>query len=121
MDYSALALIIGIGVYGLFEYRRREEIHRERMKYLKRGLEPPIVGQKVDFWKLMTTTTSAVILLALTVATFVFGLSRGEYLFVPSLVFGTVFALITVIVVLMVLRDWRLYNVHRDGSREVKS
>lgn len=64
MDYNSLGIAAAIGVYGLIEYRRREQIHQEMMDYLYRGLEPQARDRKPPMWTMVTTGGTALLLLA---------------------------------------------------------
>jgi len=115
MDYTGLAILLGIILYGAFEYHRREQLHKEAMAYLKRDLEPPAVSDKPQQWKIWTTGAVATLLLLFVLTLFVFtakaGLEKGG----PYLLVASPLTLILLLLLLIVRRD--LKALHR-ATRE---
>lgn len=69
MDYTSIGIAGAILLYGMVEYVRREQAHRETVAYLKRGLLLPERHQPL-LGKIVTTGLVALILAVIIVATF---------------------------------------------------
>ena len=115
MDYSALAIIAGIIVYGSLEYRRREARHRSAMEYLRLGKEPPLPeGKKPEVWRLVTTGAVVIILVALVGVLVWFGFQADGYGY-PYYVMALGFGLLLLILGMMFIRDLRAFRTGKGG------
>lgn len=119
MNYSDFLIPAFITVYGIFEYQKREQRHRERIALLQSGIEPSFTLQKPEIIKLWITGIVSGLLLA-TILGFLFLRPRIEYggntvlLFLPGFFF-----IIFVILILILLRDIKAYRQHpksEEGS-----
>lgn len=103
MDYTSMGIAGAILVYGIVEYFRREQVHRETVAYLKRGLPLPERHQPL-LGKIITTGLVAFILTALIVTTFFMHThNTSERLLIGFL--GCSFFAILCVLVLMLRRD----------------
>lgn len=109
MHYTEWILPAVIIIYAVFEYQKREQLHRERMEMLKRNIElPPIIRRPT----LTTITTTAIVALLLigTSISFV-GLSfRGKAGNMALLSLAIMFATIFIFLFLMLKRDIKIYR-----------
>lgn len=107
MDFSSLFTVVGILLYGAYEYHRREQLHRKVLRDLREGKPPVVQETKPAVLKLWTTGIVSGILL-LSVLGFLFLRPRiiygGEYLYILAFMFFTIFLLL----LLMFLRDIRV-------------
>jgi high-affinity K+ transport system ATPase subunit B len=67
MDYTQFIIPATIIVYAVFEYQRREQVHRERMELLKRDIEPQPLTRQPNLTTIATTATVTVLLLAISI------------------------------------------------------
>lgn len=120
MDYSGLAITVGIIIYGIFEYQRREHVHKEVMAYLKRDQMPPDRTPKPEAWRLVTTGSVGVLLLGMTVVFVKLGMHNGR-LNPASLPITLIFAALFLLVARMFVRDFVTYRQFRRSGTKVKS
>jgi hypothetical protein len=108
MDYSSLAITVAILLYGLYEYRRRERIHRVDMEFLRRRIEPPQDSELiVPRWRILTVAVTALITLAVGGVMVFRGIVTPRY-GSPLIVIGCFFLLLAAPLILMILRDRRI-------------
>ena len=111
MEYGPLVIMVCIVGYGIYEYRRRERLHREWMESLRNGGALPVAAAGPP-WRLFTTGAVGVILLAAAGYLAYRGFTLPRY--GPGLaVIGGIFALIALPVFWMLIRDCRAYRDHR--------
>lgn len=119
MDYGSLSIVAAIVLYGTFEYHRREQRHREAMSYLRRGEQPPARPGNHLLVSLMTTGAVGVLLLVSGSMLIIHGVRIPRYgaSIVPI---GLIFALLAIPVIVMFVRDLRLYRSRRRGEGRVR-
>jgi hypothetical protein len=120
MDYTGLAITVGIIIYGIFGYQRREKLHKQVMEYLKRDMRPPDLTPKPEAWKLVTTGSTGVLLLGMTVVFVRLALHHGR-LNPATLPITLIFAALFLLVARMFVRDYATYKQFRRSGAEVKS
>jgi hypothetical protein len=106
MDFSSLLTVVGILLYGAYQYHQREQLHRTLLQNLREGLPPVVPETRPEVLKLWTTGIVSGILL-LTALGFLFLRPRiiygGEYVYILAFMFFTIFLLL----LLILLRDIR--------------
>jgi hypothetical protein len=107
MDYSSLIITVAILIYGLFEYRRREQRHRIDMEFLRRGITPPQESELVvPRWRIATVAMTAFFTFA-TAGILIFkGITHPGYR-TPLFVIACVFLALSAPLVYMIVRDRR--------------
>jgi hypothetical protein len=106
MDFSSLSTVAGILLYGAYEYRRREQLHRIVLQNLREGIPPVVPETRPAVLKLWTTgIISGILLLSGLGLLFlrpriIYG---GEFLYILAFMFFTIFLLL----LLILLRDIR--------------
>ncbi len=111
MHYSDWILPAIIILYAIFEYHKREQLHRERMELLKRNIVPPPI---IRIPTLTTITTTAIVALLLFGTSILFvGLSfrekAGSMALLPlAIMFTTIF----IFLFLMLKRDIKIYRAN---------
>ncbi|MDP2886336.1 MAG: hypothetical protein Q8P51_15075 [Ignavibacteria bacterium] len=106
MDFSSLFTVVGILLYGAYEYHRREQLHRAVLQNLREGIPPVVSETKPAVLKLWTTGIVSGILLLTSLGLpflrprIIYG---GDYLYILAFVFFTIFLLL----LLILLRDIR--------------
>ncbi len=110
MDYTSLVIVVGIILYAIFEYQRREQEHREALSYLKRGEKPPERVQVVEGWKLFTTGGVAILLLAVTIFVARLAATTPPRYTTPLIVMTGMGALLLAVVILLFIRNLALYR-----------
>ena len=111
MDYSSLLLIVGILIYGVAEYRRREQLHRNTLRMLREGEIPEANIAIPPLYRLWTTGFVSVILLVAVIGLVIARqriLYGGDVLFVLAAVFLFMFVMLFRIFI----RDIRLRREH---------
>jgi hypothetical protein len=111
---SDLTVVAGIIIYAVFEYQRREQLHREAMEYLKRDLLPPPVSTRPRFWTLVTTGIVCCTLLMVT-AGFTFLMMKTVGLRVPFFTFTIIFAVLFTFTLVLLVRDIRRFRTERGS------
>lgn len=106
MDFYSLFTVVGILLYGAYEYHRREQLHRSVLQNLREGILPVAPETKPAVLKLWTTGIVSGILL-LTCLGLLFLRPRiiygGEFVYILASMFFTIFLLL----LLILLRDIR--------------
>ena len=120
MDYTGLAITVGIIVYGVLAYRHRERVYWETVTYLRRGQRPPDRTPRIEAWKLGTTGAVGLAVLATAVVLANLGLRHGR-LNPATLSIALIFAGLFVLLARMFLRDLKKYREFKRSAREVKS
>ncbi len=117
MDSNAqftLVVVAAMIIYALFEYQKREQLHREAMEYLKRDLVPPAPSTRP---KLMNIVTTGLVCLALLIVTggFIFlAVKRGGgNMLLTFLSFAFIFGALFVMSLAMCASDIRRYRSER--------
>jgi hypothetical protein len=106
MDISSLPTVVGILLYGAYEYHRREQLHRTVLQNLREGIQPVVPETRPAVLKLWTTgIVSGILLLSGLGLLFlrpriIYG---GEFLYILAFMFFTIFLLL----LLILLRDIR--------------
>jgi len=119
MDYTGLAIAVGIIVYGILAYRHRERVYWETVTYLRRGQRPPDRTPRIEAWKLVTTGAVGLAVLATVVILANLGFHHGR-LNPATLLIALVFAGFFVLLAWMFLRDLKKYREFKGSGREVK-
>ena len=119
MDYTGLAMTVGIIVYGVLAYRHRERVYWETVTYLRRGQRPPDRTPRNEAWKLGTTGAIGLAVLAAVVILANLGLHHGR-LNPATLSIALIFAALFVLLAWTFLRDLKKYREFKRSDREVK-
>lgn len=53
MDYTGLVLVVWVFVYTVFAYIRREQLHRETVRYVMKGIRPPDRTPMREAWNIV--------------------------------------------------------------------
>ena len=109
MNFVSLMIAGMIGVYGVFEFLRREHGHKVAMEYLRRGAVPPSAPRRPPLWKLVSLGIVDFVLLLLTML-FVYMNFLGSKHYVRIIVYGICFASLFLMVLLILLRDVKAYR-----------
>ena len=108
MDYSSPIIAAAILLYGTFEYRRRERLHRLDMEYLRRGIEPPPESELlVPLWRTLTVALTACIAIGAAGVLIFKGITHPEY-GAPMIFIALFFISLAAPLVYMIVRDRRL-------------
>ena len=118
MDYTGLGLIILILGYGVLGYQRREQLHREFIRYLMQGIKPPERTARMEAWRLGTNTFLGLAALG---ACGYFAILGIQYLRkTPApLIVAFCLAGIVVLLIRMIVRDLNNYRELRKTAEEV--
>jgi len=114
MDYTQFIIPAAIIVYAVFEYQRREQVHRERMELLKRDIEPQPLTRQPNLTTIATTATVTVLLLAISIFFIVLGIkaiTSGGALF---LLFSMYLILLMIFLIAILRRDIKLYRNNKQ-------
>lgn len=113
MHYTEWIIPAAIILYAVFEYQRREQIHREKIELLKRNIEPPPLIREVTIAKIMAMVIVALLLVV--VITLFVGLTlKGNMALIPlAIMFTAVF----IFLFLMLKRDIKIYR-ETDKKRD---
>jgi hypothetical protein len=120
MDYTGLFIAMGIVIYGILTYQRREHRHRERMAYFSREVKPPEVLERPAVWKLVTVGTGGLAVLWIAARLTIHWINYMEtnpYVIVVA----SIFFLLFMILALTFLRDLRMNSKFRRSTREVNT
>ena len=109
MEPTTIILLIGIAIFSLFEYQRRERLHKAAMEYLKRGVLPPAAPTRPSVWKLRTVGVVDLLLLPVTGLFMKLALHGDKYLW-AYLFLVVCFAALFVLLLLILMRDIRVYQ-----------
>ena len=120
MDYTDLVITVGIIVYGVLAYQRREQMHKEAMGYINRGQIVPKQTPQIEAWKLTTTGGMSLVVLAAAVWFTNLGLRIGKADTVLY-AFGAIFGLLSLLLVLMFFRDLKKYRKQQKSIEKVRS
>ena len=108
MDYSSLIIATVILLYGIYEHRRRERLHRLDMELLRRRIEPPPESDlTVPRWRIVTVAITACIAIGAASVLMFKGIAYPRY-GTPLIVIGCVFLSLAAPLVFMIVRDRRL-------------
>jgi len=117
MDLPGLAMVIGIPTWAWFEYRRREQLHKENMAYLGRGERPPDRTPAPEAWKLVTSATVALARVGVVVLFSILAQHNGRVN--PAIVtLAVIFFALFLLVVRMFIHDLRIYRAHSRSHRK---
>ncbi|MBA4311778.1 MAG: hypothetical protein C0417_04015 [Chlorobiaceae bacterium] len=100
MDYTQYIIPLGIIIYAIFVYHRREQLHRERLELLKRDIEPKETQRGPDISKIIFTAFVAVLLVGMCVL--FIGLR-----FTPMTL---IYFILLLLLILMLKRDIKAYR-----------
>lgn len=104
MDYGSLMFAVGIALYGVFEYTRREDAHKKAMELLRRDIVPPDTAATPSASTITTTTLVAALLLVVIVILIVVAM-KNEHTHYPILWLAVFFGGIVGFLIAMVIRD----------------
>jgi len=102
-------ITIGVILYGVLEYFRREKQHREALAYLKENHAPRPHRDRPPIWKLLVTGVVGLPVVAFTAWLVISGASQGER-GLPLMVLGLLLVPILVMLGLMLRRDAKAYS-----------
>jgi hypothetical protein len=117
MDYTGLLIAMGIVIYGILTYKRREHRHREAMANLSRGVKPPEVLKRPAVWKLVTVGTGGLAVLWIAARLTIHWINYWEtnpYVIVVA----SIFFLLFLTLAWTFVRDLRKDSEFRKSSRE---
>jgi hypothetical protein len=114
MDFSSPAISLLIVLYGVYEYRRRENMHSATMEHLRRGEIPSAAGPKPRSWSLLTTGSICALLVVFAGILFYTGVHSRNSSDWPLEVMGGMMTVPALILVLIFVRDLR----HSAGPQE---
>jgi hypothetical protein len=113
MDYTSLVAAIGIALYGVIEYRRRETSHARSIAEVRRGLRPHFELPHVALWQVVTSFSVGALLVAFIVLLlaleFRTGVKAGPY--IPLVL---TFSVLLLVVALIAVRTLVSYIWWRD-------
>ena len=119
MDFGSLAMAMGIALYGLIEYRRRERVHRTELAYVRRGETPPRTTPRYPVLTLVTTAGTAALLLVSAALLIVRGPGLPRY-GASIAAIGVIFLILSVPVSFMLIRDLRTFRSRRRTERSAR-
>jgi uncharacterized protein YqhQ len=100
---------LGTIIYAVFEYHRREQLHRERLELLKRDIEPKETQRGPDISKIIFTAFIALLLVGMCVL--FIGLK-----FAPS---ALLYFILLALLILMLKRDIKAYRTARNQKGSI--
>jgi hypothetical protein len=116
MDWTGLAITVGILVYGILVYQRREQKHRVVLAYLRRGEEPPDSTEMPGLVRLVAVAVVGVWILAGSVTSAVWAVQHGKVNVVTVLV-AVIFLLLFGALVKSFVIDVRRFTTAKAQAR----
>ncbi len=109
MDWTSLILAMGIALYGVLEYRRREVVQKQRIEGLRRGVMPSFEPPAPRRWQLLTTVAVELSLLLFAVWIWSRAVVAGKYFgaYAPLGAFITILALIVLMMLVNLIGRYR--------------
>jgi hypothetical protein len=102
-------MFVGMILWGVLEYRRRERLHRERIAILRRTGAVPVEIEKQEPWRIGTTVIVLGFVTGVIVRMAWMGLSRQHVVDNRYFLVAVPFVPIAVILIIMIVRDIRRY------------
>ena len=118
MDYSSPAISLLIVLYGVHEYRRRENAHSAAMEHLRRGEVPEAAGSQPRSWGPLLTCAMCALLAGFAGILFYSGGHSRSSSAVPLEIMGGMITVPLLILVLIIVRDRRRYASPFDKGSE---
>ncbi len=110
---SEYIFVAAIFIYVLFEYQKREQLHREKIELLKNDLEPLPVIKSPTFASLLSTSLVGIVLAAVNIVYAALILSpRSRFNIFIIIIFVFLFG-INVIIGAILRRDIKKYITNR--------